>query len=84
MEEALNKGELLYNFPSDYQRERVCIFDCQKNQFLSVFYHLRNAIAHGRIDIVNTNDECVYIFEDTAPKGTERKVSARMILRKST
>ena len=86
MEEALEKGDLLDGFPSNVQKERVCIYDCQKNQFLSVFYHLRNAIAHGRIDIVNVNGECTYIFEDIAPKRNtgQLKVSARMNLRKNT
>lgn len=84
MEEALRKSNLLDDFPYDCHSERVCIYNCQSNQFLSLFYHIRNAIAHGRFDIINIDDECVYIFEDAAGKDEKRKVSARMILKKGT
>ena len=46
MESALEKAWLKDNFPSDYSSERISIYDNQSNQFLSVFYHLRNAFAH--------------------------------------
>lgn len=86
MDDALEKADLLNCFPSDYSRERICIYDNQKNQFLSVFYHIRNALAHCRLNMINIDSDCVFIFEDIQPnKNAEQlKVSARMILRKST
>ena len=86
MEKALKDGDLLTAFPSDLGRERICVYDCQKNQFLSVFYHLRNAMAHCSLNMVDVDGECVFIFEDTVPKKNtgQLKVSARMIIRKST
>lgn len=87
MDLALGKASLLNElFPSDFSRERVCIVDNQKNQFLSVFYHIRNALAHCRLNMVDVDGECVFIFEDVQPqKNVDKlKVSARMILRKST
>ena len=36
----MEKANLLENFPSDLQTERVCIYDNKKNQFLSVFYYI--------------------------------------------
>lgn len=83
---ALEKANLKDNFPSDLNTERVCFYNGCKNQFLSVFYHLRNSFAHGRLNMMDINGECVFVFEDVVPKknADDLKVSARMILRKST
>ena len=84
MSDALEKANLLENFPSDLQTERVCIYDNKKNQFLSVFYHLRNAFAHCRLNMVEMNDDCVFIIVDFIKEKGKYKVSARMIIREST
>ncbi len=86
MEAALEKASLKDNFPSNLDTERICIYDNQSNQFLSVFYHLRNAFAHCRLNMVDVDGDCVFIFEDVQPKRNQDhlKVSARMIIRKST
>lgn len=86
MDIALEKADLKETFPSDFSRERICIYDNQGNQFLSVFYHIRNAFAHCRLNMVDVDGDCVFIFEDVQPKknSNQLKVSARMILRKST
>lgn len=86
METTLEKADLKDGFPYDFETERVCIYNNQKNQFLSVFYHLRNAFAHCRLNMFEVNGECVFAFEDVqAIKNSDTlKVSARMILKKST
>ena len=86
MDVALEKADLKETFPSDFSRERICIYDNQGNQFLSVFYHIRNAFAHCRLNMGEVDGDCVFIFEDVQPKknSNQLKVSARMILRKST
>ena len=87
LEKALDKADLNDRFPSDFDRERIAIYDNMGNQFLSVFYHLRNAFAHCRINMVNYDNECVFILEDIVPNSKEenkQKLAARMILRKST
>lgn len=86
MDVALGKANLKDGFPSDLSRERICIYDNQKNQFLSVFYHIRNAFAHCRLNMIEVDGECVFVLEDVQPKKNtdQLKVSARMILRKST
>lgn len=86
MDVALEKANLKDGFPSDLSRERICIYDNQKNQFLSVFYHIRNAFAHCRLNMIDVDGECVFVLEDVQPKknADQLKVSARMILRKST
>ncbi len=86
METALEKADLKESFPSDFSRERICAVDNQKNQFMSVFYHIRNAFAHGRLNMVDVDGDCVFILEDVQPNKKEEKlkVSARMIIKKST
>ena len=86
MDIALNMAELKDDFPSDLTRERICIYDNQRNQFMSMFYHLRNAFAHCRLNMVDVNGECVFVIEDVQPnkKEVQGKVAARIILRKST
>ena len=81
---ALTKANLLDDFPNDLHTERICIYDNMKNQFLSVFYHLRNAFAHCRLNMVDVDGECTFILEDGVPLNEKYKLSARMILRKST
>lgn len=83
MNEALAKANLLDNFPSDLSTERISAYDCKKNQFQSVFYHIRNAFAHGRFSLVDINGECVLILEDRK-NNSSQMISARMILKKST
>lgn len=86
MDVALDKADLNDDFSSDLLRERICIYDNQKNQFMSVFYHLRNAFAHCRLNMIDVDGECVFILEDVQPsqKSDRLKVSARMVLKKST
>lgn len=86
METALKKADLLDGFPKDITRERVCFYNGQRNQFMSVFYHLRNAFAHCRLNLVDIDGECYFVMEDVLPNknGDKVKLSARMILKKST
>lgn len=72
MDAALEKADLKDTFPSDFSRERICIYDNQGNQFLSVFYHIRNAFTHCRLNMVDVDGECVFILEDVQPKQKER------------
>lgn len=85
---ALRKADLVANFPkSNITLERVSIYDSKKNQFESIFYHIRNAFAHCRINMVDFNGECIFILEDgkPAPKDKSKfEVSARMIINKRT
>ncbi len=86
LESALEKAKFKDNFPSDFETEGICIYDNMNNQFLSVFYHLRNAFAHGRFNMVDVDADCIFILEDMIheKKHNRYKLSARMILRKST
>lgn len=86
MDEALRKANLYDGFPADLESERICVYDNMHNQFLSVFYHLRNAFAHCRLNMVDVDGECVFVLEDviSEKKTNALKLSARMIIKKST
>ncbi len=86
MSDALKSGNLYDNFPNDLGTERICVYDNMHNQFLSVFFHIRNAFAHCRLNMVDVNGECVFVLEDIVrdKKKNTLKVSARMIIKKST
>lgn len=85
MEQELIKADLALNFPTNISKERICFYNNKKNQFMSVFYHLRNSLAHGRFNIMCLeNSEKVYILEDVSGREKERKVSARMIIKEKT
>lgn len=77
---ALKKAGMYDKFPDNLEQERIALNDKKKNQFMSVFYHLRNAFAHCRLNMVDVNNECVFVLED----AYKQKITARMILKKST
>lgn len=87
LEDALKKANLSEGFSTaDLSKECICFYDSNKNQFMSVFNHLRNAFAHCRLNMVEVDNECVFLLEDVCPKkqGSSLKLSARMVLREST
>ena len=64
--------------------ERVAFYDSENNQFMSLFKHIRCAFAHGRVGVKKTDQESMYLMEDGWPYKGRLKVSARMVLKKST
>lgn len=85
LDDALQKCHLSQFPPENIADERISFYDNKNNQFMSVFYHLRNSLAHGRFNTMQSGNDWVFILEDVAPyKNQQKKVSARMIIRKST
>ena len=82
----MKRGNLYDDFPSDLKTERICVYDNMHNQFLSVFYHIRNAFAHCRLNMIDVDGECVFVLEDIVrdKKKNTLKLSARMVIKKST
>lgn len=56
------------------------------NDFLSICYHIRNALAHGRFAMysLSNNADTMFVLEDGVKKGSEFQVRSRMILKQST
>ena len=61
------------------------IFYNQKNEFISIFFYIICAFAHGRFTIKEVNNEKFYILE-TGNKGKKQEiiVKARMIIKEET
>ena len=56
----------------------------ESNEYLSIFYHIRCALAHGRFTIRNNEGNRFYYFENGVSNGNSFKVKARMCLKEST
>lgn len=82
MKAVLAEADLVDNFHSNFEHERGGFYQKSKqNQPNCIFYHLRNCLAHGRFCIREKDGDWTFIFEDF---GQKSRVSARMILKKST
>lgn len=90
MSDAITKADLRTNFLTDLQTERIAIYISNKDQsqFISVFNHIRNSIAHARFVIRKAEIEGrykrVYVFQDGKLEKNGFKISARMVLREET
>lgn len=95
VEVALEKASLDDENWTNANMESICVYDCEGNQFLSVFYHIRNSLAHGRFNIFQEDEDWIFYMEDA--RGLRRReknagyleeehqlLTARMVLRKST
>ena len=83
MSQALRKADLEEGFLNNHSFERVVILNSKKNQFMSLFAHIRNSFAHGRlnmIECINENNDCIFLMEDV----NSHDVTARIVIRKST
>lgn len=81
MKAVLAEADLTDNFYSDIKNERGGFYKRRGSQPDCIFYHLRNCLAHGRFCIREKDGDWTFIFEDVEKNS---KVSARMILKKST
>lgn len=70
--------------------ETAAFYDNKKNQTLSLFYHIRNALAHGRFAVLRGNKGMWFAFEDVQKNSKKSpwekcvRLSARMLLKNST
>lgn len=87
LEAKLQESDLKNGFPEDTISEKIYI-RVDDNELMSIFRHLRNSFAHGRFNVIDSNGEQYFLFEDRSTRIDKKKntypVSARMILRKST
>lgn len=86
MLQACEKANLYKDFPNETGVERAAFTISDKNQFLSLFRHIRNAFSHGRINMYEMADgDLMFIFEDIGRKKSgKHPTSARILLRKTT
>ena len=73
------------NFYQYWNNEKIVIYNSRKNEFLSVFHHIRNSLAHGRFEIYEDKlGSITYVMEDGVRTKNKFEVRARMILKKQT
>lgn len=83
MKNALVAAGLVDDFPTNCTHEAVC-YTKKDNQIQGLCYHIRNCFAHGRFLLKKNGTNSFFAFEDISIYKKQRKVSARMILKKST
>lgn len=81
---ALRKAHLDGDFYKDTITERVAFFLSDSSEYMSLFYHIRCALAHGRVAIQKVDNDFVFIMENGVNSGNRFLVKARMIIRRST
>lgn len=86
MKNACEVCKLKKDFSRNIDEERIAFVKVKNyNEVLSIFYHIRNALAHGRIAIKgNSNKQIVYILEDGRKSNGKFIVTARMVLKEKT
>lgn len=75
-------------FKSRKQQRALFVKSSAKNcssEYMSLFYHIRNALAHGRIAMYPIgNNDIVFVMEDGSIQKEMYQVSARIVIRKSS
>lgn len=84
--EAVQKADLEDDFYLHREIERVAFTNTESSAYMSLFHHIRCALAHGRIAMFKDSDseDTVFIMENGIDNGAYFHVKARMVLRKST
>lgn len=58
--------------------------ECE-NEYMSLFYHIRNSLAHGRLAMYpGEGKEIVFVMEDGRECGEQFEVTARIVINKSS
>ena len=86
MEEALSRANLLNDTVETNPVERIAIYNNQNNQMLSILYHLRNSLCHGRFCLFEAKRTKWIALEDVVPRSDPEgaKLSARMVVKYQT
>lgn len=77
------------NFYNHRSYQRIGIVNSEGNEYMSLFYHIRNSLAHGRLAMYQAHDgDIMFVMEDGRTVGEKKddkfEVTARIVLLKST
>lgn len=85
MSDACHRAGIQKDFTRTRSENRIAVYNSEKNMILSVFDHIRNALAHGRFTIYTDG---FIAFESGMKVKVDNKdmfdVRARMMLKKET
>jgi len=85
MREGCEQSNLKKKFHQERNTQRIVIYKGRYNEVLSVFYHIRNAFAHGRLAMYDCKDgDLMFALEDGIKRNGQFEVRSRMLLKKST
>ena len=85
MKDVCQTANLTGKFQDQKDIERVAIYKpTSYPEFMAVFYHIRNALAHGRLAMYKHGVDIVFVLEDGVKQGDKFQVRSRMVLKKST
>lgn len=85
MKDVCHITNLVGKFHDQRDCERIAIYKPSNYpEFMAVFYHIRNALAHGRLAMYKHGNEIIFVLEDGVKKGDRFQVRSRMVLKKST
>ncbi len=82
---AIKNNDFGDDFYNHRNNQRIAIVNSCDNEYLSFFYHIRNALAHGRIAMYQaTNNDIMFVMEDGKSFNEFFEVKARMLVLKSS
>ena len=85
MKDACQTAKLAGKFQNQRDVERIAIYKpANYPEFMAVFYHIRNALAHGRLAMYKHGEDVIFALEDGVKKGDKFQIRSRMVLKKST
>lgn len=84
--DAVRKADLGDDFYLHREIERVAFTSTESSEYMSLFHHIRCALAHGRIAMFEDQGtaDVIFVMENGIDSGADFQVKARMVLRKST
>ena len=84
MKNACEQAHMKKGFHKNLDTQKIVAYKGKYNEFLCVFYHIRNAFAHGRLAMYERKGDIVFALEDGVKRYGQFEVRSRMILKKST
>lgn len=66
------------------RENRIALLVYDKNLIMSVFKHIRNAMAHCRFNITDADGEVFFVMENGLGNDNKFEVKSRMVLKKAT
>lgn len=87
LKDAFTQAKMRKGFHRDRSVEKIVFYKGKDNEVLSIFRHIRNALAHGRLAMYACGEDekdIIFVLEDGVPGSGNYIVNSRMILKKST